>query len=121
MLQIAYLANILILIPVCFMMFFGTNGPRVQAFNNTITDSPGLRLLAGSLWFGILSCSCAGLFYPTLFAPILLLQVIYKSTFLLAYVLPLVLKCAWNQVPWGITLSFILIILIWPLLLLYFW
>jgi hypothetical protein len=43
-----------------------------------------------------------------------LLQVIYKSLYLTLFILPLVRSEGWNAAPWGITLSFLLIIALWP-------
>lgn len=115
LLRIAYAANILILVPVCWGMVLGAGVASV--FEGKIDESAGLRLLVGSLWFAILVCSVAGLAMPRLFAPLLVVQIIYKSLWLLLFVAPLVAAGRGSDVPWGISASFILIVAIYPVLL----
>lgn len=86
LLRLAYGANILILMPVVLALV-GTGGPTA-VFGPGVADSPVLRTLVASLWGAILVCSGLGLFAPREFVAILLLQVIYKSAWLLAFVLP---------------------------------
>lgn len=112
-LRLAYVANILILVPVCWAMFFGN--AMASVFQGTVTDSQGLRLLVGSLWAAILSASVLGLFMPLLFAPLLLVQIIYKAMWLALFVLPLVL--AGKPAPWGIASIFAAIVLTYPFVL----
>ncbi|MCH2238685.1 MAG: hypothetical protein A2792_03995 [Sphingomonadales bacterium RIFCSPHIGHO2_01_FULL_65_20] len=113
LLRLAYLANILILVPVCWAMFFGN--AMASVFQGTVTDSLGLRLLVGSLWAAILSASVFGLFMPVLFAPLLLVQIIYKALWLTLFVLPLML--AGKPAPWGIASIFAAIVLTYPFVL----
>jgi len=115
LLRIAYAANILILVPVCWGMFFG--GGVASVFEGRVDESAGLRLLVGSLWFAILACSIAGLATPKLFAPLLVVQIIYKSLWLLFFVAPLVAAGRGGDVPWGISASFLMIVATYPLLL----
>jgi len=115
LLRIAYAANILILVPVCWGMFFG--GGVASVFEGKVDESAGLRLLVGSLWFAILACSIAGLAMPKLFAPLLVVQIIYKSLWLLFFVAPLVAAGRGGDVPWGISASFLMIVATYPLLL----
>jgi hypothetical protein len=60
--------------------------------------------------------SVLGLFQPLRFSPVLLLQVIYKSIWLVLYALLRLVRGDANQIPWGIAGSFALIVLIWPFL-----
>ena len=112
-LWLPYAANIVILVPVVWSMFAsgGTDG----VFEGKVEDSPGLRLLVGSLWLAILLGSVAGLFAPRFFLPILLVQVVYKGAWLVAFVLPLWRAGGWDAVPGGITTVFVAIVLLWPL------
>ena len=115
LLRIAYVANILILVPVVASL--ALSGSPAGVFGSGVADSPALRILVTALWAGILCCSALGLWLPRPFAGILVLQVIYKSAWLLAFVLP-----AWRAgqaVPWGPALTFVPIVLIWPVLLLF--
>lgn len=116
LLRLAYAANILILVPICWNMFFGSGVASV--FEGKVTESAGLRLLVGSLWLAILVGSAAGLFAPRFFAPIVLIQVFYKSLWLLAFVMPLVMAGKSDQAPWGIATTFIAIVVSYPFL---FW
>jgi hypothetical protein len=115
LLRIAYAANILILVPVCWGMFLG--GGVASVFEGKVEESAGLRLLVGSLWFAILACSIAGLAMPKLFAPLLVVQIIYKSLWLFVFVAPLVAAGRSGDVPWGISASFIAIVATYPFLL----
>ena len=114
LLRLAYAANILILVPICWGMFFGSGVAGV--FEGKVAESQGLRLLVGSLWFAILLGSIIGLAAPRFFAPIILVQIVYKSLWLLAFVLPLVMAGKSGEVPWGIATTFILIVAIYPFL-----
>lgn len=116
LLRLAYVANVLILVPICWSMFFGSGVASV--FDGKVTDSAGLRLLVGSLWLAILIGSAAGLFAPRFFALIVLIQIFYKSLWLLAFVIPLVMAGKSDQVPWGIATTFIVIVISYPFL---FW
>jgi hypothetical protein len=113
-LKIAYGSNIAILIPVCTAMFRGSATNTV--FNGAVGDTPGLRMLVGSLWTAILAASIAGFVQPRFFAPVLLIQVSYKTLWLVTFVAPLIAQ----RQPWpfGIAVCFALIVLTYPFL---FW
>jgi len=50
------------------------------------------------------------------FAPILLLQVTYKALWLVLYVLPRLRSAdSRKEIPWGIAISFLLIVIFYPL------
>jgi len=94
-----YIANIAILVPVAFGSLTGL----LPISRGHFPESAGWRTLTGSLWTAILLCSIAGLFRPIVFAPILLLQVIYKTIWLLFYVLPRLRNAnARKEIHWGI-------------------
>jgi len=112
----AYAANILILVPVCYGLIAGSGVAGV--FEGKVAESAGLRLLVASLYVAILVASVAGLKWPAFFAPILIAQIIYKTLWLAMFVAPLVLAGRSGDVPWGISSSFIGIVLIYPILLL---
>ena len=112
LLRLAYAANILILLPVVWSMFF--SGGTIGVFEGKVPDSEGLRSLVGSLWLAILLGSVAGLWAPAIFAPLLLVQIVYKSTWLATYVWP---HRHDPGIPIGISVTFLLIVLIYPILL----
>ncbi|MGL4729362.1 MAG: hypothetical protein ACRCWO_11460 [Bosea sp. (in: a-proteobacteria)] len=112
LLRAAYITNIIILVPVVYAMIV-TGGVSV-VFNALVEESAGLRLLVGSLWAAILVASMFGLVWPQFFVPILVVQVFYKSLWLLLYVVPLMLRSQWSMIPTGISLTFIAIVIIYP-------
>jgi hypothetical protein len=112
-LRVAFAANIFILVPVCWSMFFSG---VTNVFNGAVNESPGLRLLVGSLWLAILVASIAGMFQPKFFAPVILIQVFYKAMWLLTFVLPAIQSN--KTVPTGIGVVFLLIVMTYPIL---FW
>ncbi|MBK7749466.1 MAG: hypothetical protein IPP57_10860 [Candidatus Obscuribacter sp.] len=114
LLRIAYIANIIILTPVLFSMFADGGQKSIRAFQGTVTNSDGLRLLVASLWFAILIMSIIGLWLPWQLMPLLGLQVIYKATYLFVYILPTIKNKGAKNIPWGVTMSFVLIILTYP-------
>jgi hypothetical protein len=87
LLKIAYVANILILVPVVHAMFFGRGVSDV--FAGRVDESLGLRLLVACLWSAILLGSIAGLWWPRFFAAVLPIQILYKSLWLVLFVAPL--------------------------------
>jgi hypothetical protein len=113
-LYFAYGFNILILVPVVYATLFG--GGVTNVFESKVPESAGLRLMIGSLWFAILVSSVAGFVCPEFFAPVVIVQVIYKSLWLLLFILPLARSGA--PIPIGITAVFGLIVVSYPVL---FW
>lgn len=114
LLRIAYILNIVILTPVLFSMFADDGQKSIRAFQGTVTNSDGLRLLVASLWLAILLMSIIGLWLPWQLMPLLGLQVIYKATYLLVYILPTIKSKGAKNIPWGVTVSFVFIVLTYP-------
>lgn len=108
-LRLAYAANILILIPVAV--------PTALRWMDIpfFVESEGYRTLCGSLWTGIMISSFLGLFNPPAFAAVLMLQVIYKTMWLMLYAAPRVLAGkGTKEIPMGMTISFLAIVLLYP-------
>lgn len=116
-LQIAYAANILILVPVLVSMFADGGGRQIRAMQNQVQNSDGLRLLVASFWLAILLLSVAGLFQPDMFVMVLVLQVVYKLAYLIVYVVPTARIKGFNAIPQGLSVSFLAIVVIWPVIL----
>lgn len=112
-LQFAYVANILILVPVCAAML-SSHGTSI-VFQGAVEESRGLRLLVFSLWLAILVSSIGGLLEPALFAPVIAAQILYKSAWLLLFVMPAATRG--ERVPTGIAFTFLAIVLAYPALL----
>jgi hypothetical protein len=111
-LRLAYVANIVILVPIAFGTVFRLFPTDQAAF----IESPGWRIMAGALWLAILVLSMLGLRHPLRYSPVLLLQEIYKTTWLAVYAAPRLMCGDFTSIPWGITASFAAIALIWPFL-----
>lgn len=116
LLQIAYAANLAILGPVLVSMFRDRSPKPISAFQGQVENSDGLRLLVASLWSSIFLLSVAGLFQPRTFAPLLLMQVIYKFIYLTIFVAPTLRSRGVRAIPVGLSVCFLLIVIIWPLI-----
>jgi len=108
--QYLFWANIFILVPVGFTTLLKPSVTDQGAFE----ESAGWRALVGSLWLAILVCSVLGVVSPGSFLWLLVFQVIYKSVWLLTYALPRLIDGRHAEVPAGITISFLVIVLVWP-------
>lgn len=112
-LHLPYVANIVILVPIAL----GTLFNLFPVSRGHFPESAGWRTLAGSLWTAILIGSILGLFRPVVFSPLLLLQVIYKTLWLLVYTLPRLLRNDPDrQIHWGISIVFTVIVLTYPII-----
>ena len=111
-LLLPYIANILVLVPVGMGALFNL----FPVSRGYFPESEGWRTLAGSLWTGILIGSILGLFWPIVFSPILLLQVIYKTLWLLVYIAPRIINAERrNEIPWRMTVVFALCVVLYPI------
>lgn len=108
----AYIANIVILVPVLISLV--PQGGTERIFAAGLAESDGLRLLVASLWSAICVTSLAGLIWPAFFAPVLLIQIIYKSLWLMLFVVPLLR--AGEVIPSGVASVFLMIVLTYPVL-----
>jgi hypothetical protein len=106
--------NIIVLIPVGLLTLLGGERGGQLACQNKFPESEGFRTILGSLWTAILVGSILGLFFPVQMSPLLLIQLIYKSLWLLVFVMPRLLKGKLNEVPSGIALVFLVIVLSYP-------
>lgn len=113
-LLLPYIFNILVLIPVGLTTLLGGERGGRLVFQGRFPESAGIRTILGSLWTAILIGSVIGLFNPVSMSPLFLIQVIYKSIWLVVFV-PLLLVCGQaNAVPWGIAKTFLFIVLTYP-------
>jgi hypothetical protein len=108
--RIAYVINLVVLLPIAIPTLFRLYPTDQGRFE----ESAGWRVLVGALWTAILVLSVLGLFAPLRYSPVLVLQLIYKSLWLLVYVAPRVARGDIRSVPWGIASSFAVIVLVWP-------
>jgi hypothetical protein len=109
-----YIFNIIVLIPVGLLTLLGGERGGQLACQNKFPESEGFRTILGSLWTAILIGSVLGLFFPVAMSALLLIQVIYKSLWLLVFVMPRLLKGKISEVPSGIALVFLVTVLSYP-------
>ena len=114
LLHVAYTLNILVLIPVVLLALLGGEAGNRRVFQDKFPESEGTRTIVGSLWTAILVGSCIGLFHPIQMSPILILQVVYKSVWLLVFVAPRLAAGRGREVPWGVTIVFLVVVVSYP-------
>jgi hypothetical protein len=113
-LLLPYVFNILVLVPIGLLTLLGGEWGGRIASQGKFPESAGFRTILGSLWTAILIGSVLGLFYPVTMSPLLLIQVIYKALWLLVFVLPRLVAGRSGEVPWGISLTFLVIVVSYP-------
>ena len=114
-LLLPYFFNIIVLVPVGLLTLFGGEKGGQLACQGKFPESEGFRTILGSLWTAILIGSALGLFYPVPMSPLLLIQVIYKTLWLLVFVTPRLIGKQTSEIPSGIALVFLVIVMSYPL------
>ncbi len=109
-LRLAYAFNLLVLLPIAVP----TPPAAVPHQSGEIRGERRLAGAGGPLRTVILVLSALGLYAPLRYSLVLVLQVIYKTLWLLVFALPRVVNGRTHSIPWGITGSFIIIVLVWP-------
>jgi hypothetical protein len=110
-LKIIYSANIIVAGWISITSIFSPNKSVVTVFQNAYPPSEVIRLV-GCLWLAIAILSILGLWRPISFSPILLVQFIYKGTWLLVVALPAIRS---NQpYPTGMAFFFLIWVLVLP-------
>lgn len=110
-LKIIYIANIMVAGWVGMTNLFFPKLAESAVFQNTFTYSESYRLL-GALWTAIALLSVLGLWYPRQMSLVLLLQVIYKGSWLLFAVLPSIVSK--NPYPKGMAVFFVIWVVLLP-------
>ncbi|MBC2845271.1 hypothetical protein [Winogradskyella flava] len=110
-LKIVYISNVLVAGWIGITSLFYPKTAVSSIFENVYSNSEYIRLV-GALWLSIAILSLFGLFRPFNFSPVLLLQLIYKGSWLLVVALPAML----NQDPYpkGMAFFFIAWVLVLP-------
>lgn len=110
-LKIVYVANMIVAGWIGISSLFFPKISAATIFQNTYPHTDIIRLV-GCLWLAIAIVSAAGLWQPVIFSPVLLLQLIYKSLWLLVVALPAIKN---NQAyPVGMAIFFLLWVLLLP-------
>ena len=89
--KLVYLANIVVAGYIGISSIFQPKIAATTIFSNAYGETEVIRLV-GCLWFGIAVLSALGLWKPITFAPVLLLQLLYKGTWLLVVAIPALLN-----------------------------
>lgn len=114
LLQVPYIFNIVVLVPVGLLTLLGGERGGQVACQSKFPENEGYRTILGSLWTAILIGSGVGLVFPVTMSPLLLIQVIYKSLWLLVFVLPRLRTGRIGEIPWGIAATFAVIVVSYP-------
>ena len=114
LLLLPYVFNILVLVPIGLMTLLGGERGGQLACQGKFSESEGFRTILGSLCTAILIGSVLGLFFPATMSPLLLIQVIYKTLWLLVFVTPRLRTRRFDEIPWGIALTFLVIAVSYP-------
>lgn len=111
LLKIVYIANILV---AGWIAYVAITDPARSAATTFAASYPATEVirLVGCLWLAIAILSVLGLFRPLTFAPVLLLQVIYKGSWLLVVALPALRTGV--AFPRGIAAFFVVWVLVLP-------
>jgi hypothetical protein len=110
-LKIVYIANIIVAGWISLTAMTSPKKAAVTVFQNAYQSTEVMKLV-GCLWFAITILSILGLWRPISFSPILLVQLIYKGTWLLIVALPAIKN---NQpYPTGMALFFLIWVLVLP-------
>ncbi len=110
-LKVVYFANILVAGWISITSLFYPKTAVATIFENTLAYSEAIRLV-GALWGAIFLLSILGLFYPERMSVVLLFQVIYKTSWLLAVAAPAIINN--EPYPRGMTGFFVVWVLVLP-------
>lgn len=111
LLKLVYISNILVAGYIGISSIFFPRFAAATIFQNSYQSSDLLRLV-GCLWSAIAILSLLGLFRPITFSPVLLLQLIYKGTWLLVVAIPAIKNE--QAYPSGMAAFFLIWVLVLP-------
>lgn len=111
LIKLVYIANIIVAGWISFSSLFFPKSALATVFQNSFAYSESIRLV-GALWGAIAILSMLGLFYPQRMSVVLLFQLIYKSTWLLAVALPAIING--NSYPKAMAVFFVVWVILLP-------
>lgn len=109
--KLIYIANIIVAGWIGITSLFFPKLSAATIFQNSYQTTDIIRLV-GCLWSAIAVLSVLGLWRPLTFSPVLLLQLIYKGTWLLVVAIPAIKSN--NSYPSGMALFFLVWVLVLP-------
>jgi hypothetical protein len=110
-LKFIYVANIIVAGWISFTSVYAPKTAAVTIFEKAYPPNSLIQLV-GCLWLAIAILSCLGLWKPITFSPVLLLQLIYKGSWLLLVALPAIRQK--ENYPTGMALFFLVWVIILP-------
>lgn len=112
-LRIIYFLNIIVAGQIAFSAIINPQNSALTTFGNAYQPTEIIKLV-GCFWLAITIISILGIWKPIAFSPVLLLQLIYKGTWLIVVALPAIR----NDIPYpkAMALFFVIWVLILPFL-----
>lgn len=110
-LKLVYIANIIVAGWISITSIFFPGKAALTVFQNAYQTTEVMRLV-GCLWLAIAILSFFGLWRPISFSPILLVQLIYKATWLLVVAIPAMRND--QPYPIGMAIFFLTWVLVLP-------
>lgn len=112
-LRIIYVLNIIVAGQIAISAISNPKTAAMTTFGNAYPPTEVMKLV-GCLWLGIAVLSILGLFKPIAFSPVLLIQLIYKGTWLFVVALPAIKNS--QAYPKGMAAFFVVWVLVLPFL-----
>lgn len=110
-LRIVYLANVIVAGQIGIAALWRPARAVQTVFQGAVEPSEGLRVV-GALWLAIAALSLYGLYAPRAMQPVLVLQIVYKGSWLLVAGLPAML--GGRDYPSGMLWFFVVWVLVLP-------
>ena len=111
LIKIVFIANVIVASIVGITSLFAMDFAQKHVFQG-VFQMNGAMQLVGALWTAIAVLSLMGIFHPVKFSPVLLLQLVYKSSWLIVYVIPSLIQG--KEVPIGVTIFFVFWVCVLP-------
>ena len=120
MIKIVYILNIIVAGYIGVVSIVNTDRATKTIFSNIYSNTELIKLV-GCLWLAIALLSVGGLWKPLQFSPVLILQLIYKSIWLIAVAIPGIYYH--KSYPSGMAIFFLIWVLVLPFIIpwKYFW
>ena len=105
--RIIYAANILVAGGFGLITLFFPDMARRFTFGGAWRPHPAMQLV-GCFWLAIAVLSAVALFSPWVFSPLLLIQLLYKSFWILFWAIPVLTTGDKSRIPIGMLLFFLI-------------
>ena len=114
LLQIAYLLDAMVSVPVALTPLIGSKTAMRCLLGEELPQNTSVSMLLGALWMAIALCLIAGLAYPLAMSPVLILQLIYKSLWVVLFAVPRWIRGRHDEVSAKIAAIFLTYIAVYP-------